>query len=46
MSVSVKVRCVGCGATKDIGPGEIPAGDQPMCDIDFMPMVPVKATAS
>jgi hypothetical protein len=41
--VIVKVKCVGCGAKKDIRAGEIASGDHPMCDICFMPMVPVSA---
>jgi len=37
------VKCVACGATKEIGPKEIEAGEQPMCDICFMPMIAEKA---
>lgn len=36
-------KCVGCGKTRDIRAGEIPAGDTPMCDTCFMPMVAERA---
>jgi hypothetical protein len=42
-SVKVKVRCVGCGATREVGPGEIARGDVPMCAACFLPMVAVAA---
>jgi hypothetical protein len=41
--VVVKVKCVQCGAVKDIHAGKITPGDHPMCDQCFMPMVPVSA---
>lgn len=44
-SVSVKVRCVGCEATREIGPGQVARGDVPMCTACFSPMVAVGATA-
>jgi hypothetical protein len=42
---TVTAKCVGCGKTREIGPGEIPKGDQPMCDECYMPMVAVSAQA-
>jgi len=41
--VIVTAKCVGCGHARDIGPGEIPPGQQPMCDKCFMPMVAKEA---
>ncbi len=41
--VSVRVKCVGCGRMKDIGPNEVPRGEHPMCDSCFMPMIAVSA---
>jgi hypothetical protein len=32
VNVTVKVRCIYCRKTKNLGPGEVPAGDVPMCD--------------
>jgi hypothetical protein len=43
MSVSIEVKCIGCGHKKTISAGEIPAGEQPMCDKCFMPMIVNKA---
>lgn len=45
MRATVKVRCVQCGFTREIAPGEIPADEIPMCPRDFAIMVPVSATA-
>jgi len=39
----VKAECVGCGETRMIGSGEIPAGDVPMCTQCYVPMVAVAA---
>lgn len=44
MTVKLKVRCIYCRQTKEIGPGEIPPGDVPMCDCGGV-MVAVSATA-
>jgi hypothetical protein len=41
----VVVRCVQCQAEKSIGPGEVPAGDIPMCSKCMAPMVAVEAVA-
>lgn len=41
----VKVRCVGCEATREVGSGEVARGDVPMCTACFSPMVAVGATA-
>ena len=41
MSATVKVKCVGCGATKEVGP----QSDTPMCDKCFAPMVAVSASS-
>ena len=43
MMATVKVRCIGCGATKEVRANEIPHGEVPMCDKCFMPMVAVSA---
>jgi hypothetical protein len=40
---TVKVKCIGCGATKEVCAGEIPKDEVPMCDSCFMPMVAVSA---
>ena len=37
--VLVKVRCVGCGATKEVRATDI--ADVPICDMCFMPMATV-----
>lgn len=39
----VVAECVGCGHRKEIGPNEVPEGDQPMCPHCLMPMVAVEA---
>lgn len=41
--IKVTVKCVGCGAKKEIGPGEVGANDVPMCDKCLMPMVAMSA---
>lgn len=45
MTVTVTVKCIGCGAKKEIGPGEIPEGEVPFCEKCFNPMIPVSAEA-
>lgn len=40
---TVLVRCTGCRAEKRIGAGEIAKDDYPICEKDFMPMVPISA---
>jgi len=45
MDVKVKVRCVVCKKTREIGSGEIDKNDYPICVPCMMPMVPVEATA-
>ena len=37
----LKVKCSGCGKTRDVKPGEIGPMDFPMCDECYMPMMPV-----
>ena len=32
MNVTVKVRCIYCRKTKNIGPGDVQQGDVPMCE--------------
>ena len=39
----VKVKCVSCGNTKKVYAGDIPKGEQPVCDLDLMPMLAVSA---
>lgn len=39
--VIVKVKCVSCKATKDVGPGQ----EQPMCDVCYMPMLVVEVSS-
>lgn len=46
MPVTVRVRCVGCGAKRDIKPGEVPAGEVPMCTKCYSPMVVVSSTST
>lgn len=41
MEAKVKVKCIGCGATKEVGP----QSDVVMCDKCMNPMVAVSATA-
>jgi RNase P subunit RPR2 len=43
MSSYVDVKCLVCGSKRRIGPGEIAAGDVPMCQNCHMPMVATKA---
>jgi NAD-dependent SIR2 family protein deacetylase len=43
VDVKVTVKCIGCGKKRDIRAGEIPAGEQPMCDECGMPMIAEKA---
>ena len=44
--VTVLCRCVGCGAQREIGETSVAAGDQPLCNECFMPMVPIRACAA
>ena len=37
--VTVTVKCVGCGAKREISPVEVPINEVPMCDKCFTPMV-------
>ena len=46
MHIYVTVRCVLCGAERDIAPGEIKATEVPMCETCMSAMVPVRASAS
>lgn len=39
----VVVKCSTCGKTRDVRPGEIPAGGFPMCDRCYGPMMPRRA---
>lgn len=39
IKVVVVAKCVGCGNKREIGPGEVPKGDVPICEKCFMPMV-------
>ena len=39
----VIVKCVQCTKRREIGPGEIPKGEVPMCDDCYVPMVVVRA---
>ena len=41
--LSVRVRCIMCGAKRTIGPGEVAPGGHPMCEACLGPMVPVAA---
>lgn len=36
---TVNVKCVGCGATREIKEGEVPKGEMPVCKKCFSPMV-------
>ena len=37
------VKCVHCGEKREITSNDPNANEQPICDKDFMPMIPVKA---
>ena len=37
--ITVTAKCVGCGAKREIKPGEVPKDEVPMCEKCFMPMV-------
>jgi hypothetical protein len=39
----VIAKCIGCGNKKHIKAGEIPKGEQPICDKCFMPMIAERA---
>lgn len=41
----VVARCVQCQAERKIAPGEVPAGDIPMCSKCMAPMVAVEGVA-
>ena len=41
--VKIKVKCVGCDNEDEIIGGQIPKGEQPMCQKCFMPMIAVEA---
>ena len=41
--LSVRVRCIMCGAKRTIGPGEVAPGAHPMCEACMGPMVPIVA---
>lgn len=43
MPATVTAQCVSCKKKRKIKAGEIPKGDQPMCDDCYMPMVAVSA---
>ena len=43
---SVTARCPSCLSTREIGPGEIPVGDVPMCERCLLPMFVVRAQAT
>ena len=43
--VTVKAKCISCGATRDIGAGEVPADEMPMCHKCGNIMVAVRAEA-
>lgn len=40
----VTVKCVACGRQRDVGPGEVPAGEVPTCDRCMGPMVAVSSS--
>jgi hypothetical protein len=46
MTTTVIARCIGCDATCEIGAGEVPDGEYPMCDLCGMPMVAWKGKVS
>lgn len=39
----VTVKCVGCGAKKEVRADSVAPGDVPMCDVCYMPMATVSA---
>jgi hypothetical protein len=46
MTMQVTARCIGCKATREIGPGEVPEGEMPMCSACFLPMVAERASSA
>ena len=42
--LTIKVRCVGCGHTREALPSEFGPADVPMCERCFMPMATVSVT--
>lgn len=40
---AVIVQCVGCGHKKEINAGQIPKGEQPICEKCWTVMVPIEA---
>jgi hypothetical protein len=42
-TVSILARCIRCHRERLIGPGDVKAGDCPMCETCFLPLFPVKA---
>ena len=39
MEKIIIAKCVACGAKREIKAGEVPQGEQPMCEKCFSPMV-------
>lgn len=46
METVVIAKCIECGNKKEIHAGEIPQGEQPICDKCGMPMIAEKAEAN
>jgi hypothetical protein len=38
-------KCVACGKKRKVFANEIPKGEQPLCDVDLMPMLAESAEA-
>ncbi len=36
---AVATKCIGCGQRQEIKPGEVKAGDVPLCPKCYMPMI-------
>lgn len=43
--IVVLAKCIGCGAKREIGSGEVPDDDMPMCHVCSMPMIAERAKA-
>lgn len=41
--IVVIVKCISCGATKTIYPGQVDRNSVPMCDLCCMPMTAIEA---
>ncbi len=45
MRAIITVKCVLCNRVRQVGPGEIPKDEVPLCSRCGMPMTPIRAKA-